>query len=187
MVERQISFDFAALFHSPIRAVKKGGNFKIDLLMDQIVSILFCLCSSSEEASWKVAWCTERFCLWRLKCSGTHSTLHEANTGSCFLLWHVSFESTFSVLKLSLPYFGRLSLENLFPFSRTFPWEFLRLYKCCFPIFCKINRSMIWTKYKPILVNQIFGNTLSDGWIVNFRILFVWIGFFWLIRMYVFK
>ena len=45
MVERQISFEFAALFHSPIRAAKKDGNFKINLFMDQMVSFLFCLCS----------------------------------------------------------------------------------------------------------------------------------------------
>ena len=49
MVERQISFEFAALFHSPMRAVKKGGNFKINFLMGQMVSFLFCLHSSSEK------------------------------------------------------------------------------------------------------------------------------------------
>ena len=43
-----ISFDFAALFHSPIRVVKKGGNFKINLLMDQMGSSLFCLCSKEK-------------------------------------------------------------------------------------------------------------------------------------------
>ena len=45
MVKRQIKFEFTALFHLPIQAVKKGGNFKINLLMDQMVSFLFCLCS----------------------------------------------------------------------------------------------------------------------------------------------
>ena len=45
LLERQFSFKFSALFHSPIRAVKKGGNFKIDLLMDQMVTFLLCLCS----------------------------------------------------------------------------------------------------------------------------------------------
>ena len=48
MVERQISFEFAALFHSLIRAVKKGGDFKINLLMDQMVSFLLCPCSNVE-------------------------------------------------------------------------------------------------------------------------------------------
>ena len=42
---------------------------------------------NSEEASWKVAWCTEHFSLWWLKCSETHETSHdEANTGLYFLL-----------------------------------------------------------------------------------------------------
>ena len=40
------SFEFATLFHSPMRAVKKEGNLKNDLLMDQMVSFLFCLCSN---------------------------------------------------------------------------------------------------------------------------------------------
>ena len=43
MVERQITFEFAALFHLPKRAVKRGGNFKINLLMNQMVSFLFWL------------------------------------------------------------------------------------------------------------------------------------------------
>ena len=44
MVERQICFEFAALFPSPIRAIKKGGNFKINLLVDQMVLFFFGLC-----------------------------------------------------------------------------------------------------------------------------------------------
>ena len=51
LVERQISFEFPALFHTPKRAVKNGGNFKVNLLIDQMVSFLICLCSSENEKS----------------------------------------------------------------------------------------------------------------------------------------
>ena len=40
----------------------------------------------SVEASWKFAWLTEDFSLWRLKWCKAHATLHEVNTGSYFLL-----------------------------------------------------------------------------------------------------
>ena len=41
----KISFENAALFHSPVRAVEKDGNFKINLFFNQMASFLFCLCS----------------------------------------------------------------------------------------------------------------------------------------------
>ena len=45
LVERQINFETAALFLSPIRWVKKCGNFKTNLFFDQKVSFLYYLCS----------------------------------------------------------------------------------------------------------------------------------------------
>ena len=46
--------------------------------------------SNGEEASWKVAWCTEHFSLWGLTSSKAHATLHEPNVGSYFLLCNFS-------------------------------------------------------------------------------------------------
>ena len=43
MVEYQIRFEFAALFHSPNSRVKKRGNFKPNLFFDQMESFLYCL------------------------------------------------------------------------------------------------------------------------------------------------
>ena len=42
--------------------------------------------TNNEEASWKVAWYTEYFSLWRLNCSADFATLHEAKPGQYFLL-----------------------------------------------------------------------------------------------------
>ena len=45
LIEQQIRFEIAALFHPPIRWVKKCGKIKSNLFLDQMVSFLYSLCS----------------------------------------------------------------------------------------------------------------------------------------------
>ena len=53
--------------------------------------------ANSEETSWKVAWCTEHFSPWRLKCSENHATFHKAKPGQYVLLCNVLFSCFNSV------------------------------------------------------------------------------------------
>ena len=43
LVEKQINFEFAALFHLPNKRVKKRVNFKSNLIFDQMEAFLYCL------------------------------------------------------------------------------------------------------------------------------------------------
>ena len=45
-VDNKINFEIGALFHSPIRWAKKRADSKINLVVDQTRSFLFCFCSS---------------------------------------------------------------------------------------------------------------------------------------------
>ena len=46
LLEKQINFEIAALFHSPNRRVKKRSNFK-PIFYDQMKSFLYCLTSNA--------------------------------------------------------------------------------------------------------------------------------------------
>ena len=56
MVEEQIEFEFAALFHSPNRQVKKRGNFKPNLFFDQMayyfLALVFCFLANLGRFLW---------------------------------------------------------------------------------------------------------------------------------------
>ena len=45
MVHKQINFEVAAPFHCPYRQVKKRGKFKVNLSLDQMEKLLYCLSS----------------------------------------------------------------------------------------------------------------------------------------------
>ena len=46
--------------------------------------------ANNEEALWKVAWYTENFSIWQLKCFVHRATLHEAKPGQYFSVWNAS-------------------------------------------------------------------------------------------------
>ena len=70
-----------------------------------------------KEAYWKVAWCTDYYKLWQLKCSGTHATLHEAKTIPYFVLRRAydiwSTECQLSSGTRLFPYFSRTALISI--------------------------------------------------------------------------
>ena len=54
--------------------------------------------ANSEEASWKVAWWTEHFCLRPLKWSENYLSLNEADPGPYFLVWRGAHENIIALL-----------------------------------------------------------------------------------------
>ena len=61
-------------------------------------------------ASGKVAWCKERFSLWRLKCSVRHATLHEAIPGQYFFTVRTTVENMFDLALLKVARFIRATV-----------------------------------------------------------------------------
>ena len=56
LLEKQINFEIAALFHSPNRRVKKRSNFK-PIFYDQMKSFLYCLTSNALPCTGSTIYC----------------------------------------------------------------------------------------------------------------------------------
>ena len=82
----------------------------------------------SEEASWKVAWWTEHFSLWLLKCSVHHATLQEVKPGQYFLLWYWPTSSLKTDFKYTIicP-----NMTNTYNIHANICWILMHLIQCC--------------------------------------------------------
>ena len=115
---------------------------------------------NSKETSWKVAWCTENFSLLQLKCSETHATLHEANSGDIFYCAFVYCYHQISFFRVLDEFWHSLTHFIGYPLSRL----------SSMPSYLQSQIFSAIRRLKNFAQKLIFlkGDILKMGWVLSY-------------------